>query len=487
MSAFDWLVLVVTFASVVTACTEFIPPRRRRVVVLWAASLAVIHGATAQRVSFVPVLAVAVAMAALVLTGGPRRRWSRAVAVTLGVAGVLLGGAMAWAFPLFHHPDPTGPHRVGSRWLVLADSSRGEDFSPDPLDRRTLLVRLWYPTTADRGDLAPFLTREEGDAIATALGLPSFAFRHLVRVKTHSITDAPIEERAAPWPLVIFSHGYDVGYESQNSVQMEALASHGYVVASIAHPYEAGAVVFPDGHVVRTHASRDTAGARLLAPVAAKFGTETDTAALREVVATMQRRMKLDASMTRWTADTRFVLDRLATLTAPGAAGGLWPGRVDATRVGIFGMSFGGATAANFCTVDPRCVAGINLDGMTFGEATTVPMPRPFLFATSAPNGHLHDLFYERARAPAVRMRVAGSHHLDYTDFGFVSPLFATMGILGGIPAREMHAIMNEVVLGFLDEHLRGGPPLDLDALRRHAAVTVDRRVPVAPAPPPGA
>jgi hypothetical protein len=47
----------------------------------------------------------------------------------------------------------------------------------------------------------------------------------------------------------MFSHGYG-GVIMQNTVLMEELASHGYVVFSIAHPYEAVVTAFPNGDVI---------------------------------------------------------------------------------------------------------------------------------------------------------------------------------------------------------------------------------------------
>jgi predicted dienelactone hydrolase len=61
-------------------------------------------------------------------------------------------------------------------------------------------------------------------------------------------------------------------------------------------------------------------------------------------------------------ADTAFVLDRLGRLNA-GNPPGKFTDRLDLTQVGVFGHSLGGATAAQFCHDDPRCKAGIDIDG----------------------------------------------------------------------------------------------------------------------------
>jgi hypothetical protein len=46
---------------------------------------------------------------------------------------------------------------------------------------------------------------------------------------------------------------------------------------------------------------------------------------------------------------------------------------------GVFGMSFGGAAAGEFCKVDDRCKARVNLDGTQFGRHWTQPVAAPFL------------------------------------------------------------------------------------------------------------
>jgi hypothetical protein len=48
--------------------------------------------------------------------------------------------------------------------------------------------------------------------------------------------------------VLIFSHGRG-GYRQHNTMQVEELVSHGYIVAAIDHPYAATGVVFPDGRI----------------------------------------------------------------------------------------------------------------------------------------------------------------------------------------------------------------------------------------------
>jgi predicted dienelactone hydrolase len=104
-------------------------------------------------------------------------------------------------------------------------------------------------------------------------------------------------------------------------------------------------------------------------------------------------------------ADTRFVLDELTALNAgrdPGTGSPPLPaglaGALDLNRIGMFGVSGGGFTAAQAMYEDPRIKAGIDIDGTL--EYTQNPtgkhlspvaahgLNRPFMrFVTRATSG----------------------------------------------------------------------------------------------------
>jgi dienelactone hydrolase len=56
-----------------------------------------------------------------------------------------------------------------------------------------------------------------------------------------------------------------------------------------------------------------------------------------------------------------------------------WHARVHFDRVGFFGFSFGGATAAEAGTFDPRVVAVANLDGSLMGHAAFGALEKPYM------------------------------------------------------------------------------------------------------------
>ena len=131
------------------------------------------------------------------------------------------------------------------------------------------------------------------------------------------------------------------------STLAEDLASHGYVVVGFDAPYRTMVVPFPDGRVTTRIAENNPERSP------ERAGQDRDLCANRLLNA--------------WTADMAFVLNRLEQLNASDASG-KFMGRLDMTRVGVFGHSFGGAAAALFCHEDSRCKAGIDVDGAPHGS-----------------------------------------------------------------------------------------------------------------------
>jgi pimeloyl-ACP methyl ester carboxylesterase len=119
-------------------------------------------------------------------------------------------------------------------------------------------------------------------------------------------------------------------------------------------------VVLPDGRVVHNTAQGNPGDGRVAAPVLDQT---------------------LEKVMRTWTADSRFVLDRMARLNANDPSGRL-TGAMNLEAVGVMGHSIGGATAAQFCHDDARCRAGIDIDGRLYGSVVPEAIGPPFLFRT---------------------------------------------------------------------------------------------------------
>jgi predicted dienelactone hydrolase len=257
------------------------------------------------------------------------------------------------------------------------DSSRTEPFAPALATRRELMVYVWYPSQAKHAAgqgggqrEAPYIPHVA--AIARALGdsLTRDEFGAATgavmagTVHSYAIDSAPISMSRATFPVLVFSHGF--GETSLTYAgQLTDLASHGYVVFAVEHPYDAFAVWFPDGHVV---------------PFA---GSAWDAARNRPNGAVGYQLAQVPVRA----ADLRFVLDRIIRLDAA-PSGDPFARRLDVSRIGVFGHSLGGVAAASACRTDERIRACINEDADDDGRpwdggAEAHPIKQPFLFFAS--------------------------------------------------------------------------------------------------------
>jgi hypothetical protein len=146
-------------------------------------------------------------------------------------------------------PGPTGPYPVATTTWRLTDRARTETFGAEG-DVRQVEVLAWYPATPGGGAIAPYLREglAEVRAFAKLFGAET-AFDRLEGVRTHADLDARPAPAPAGFPVLLFSHGY-TGVPSSYTALLEDLASHGYAVLSIVHPYEATAATLAGGRVV---------------------------------------------------------------------------------------------------------------------------------------------------------------------------------------------------------------------------------------------
>jgi predicted dienelactone hydrolase len=387
----------------------------------------------------------------------------KGMGAVLGLAAVAVAAALPALFPVFSLPEPTGPYAVGTTHFEWVDDAREELFTADPADHRDLPVQVWYPAEkADGAQPIPMWpdAGELGSQVAKTFGMPAFLFDQLALVPSHAHAEAPVAVSESGFPVLVFSHAFIPGYAGQNIVQMEELASHGYVIFSIAHPYEAALVEYPDGRRAPFSEERYQAVIR--------NGTVPAIPVLKEVMAAADPaekerlfRQYLAAnpaareSARIWTEDTRFVMDQIGRL-AGGEIPSLFSGRLDMARLGLFGHSMGGVVAGEICMRDSRCKAGVNMDGVQLGDLIDGHLEQPFLMMYSAVNAGQNDPVFDRFRNTYYRMVVQGTVHTDYCDFPLISPLFRLAGAAGNLDPYRMEKIINSYLLAFFGKHLTG-------------------------------
>jgi predicted dienelactone hydrolase len=246
-------------------------------------------------------------------------------------------------------PPPTGPFQIGRVTAHWSDTSRAE---PLAVDRgpRELMVDIWYPADMGGGIPAGYFDSsafEEAQSADRLRGLLRSAYESIRggHVRTHAVEGVPLARSVRRAPVLIFSHGGGEARETY-SAQLEDLASHGYVVAAISHTYEAVLTVFPDGRRV---------------PLTPKRWPRPATTAIEGLPPSQEA----NPDRLRWWAnDIRFVLDQLTKVDGQ-SSGSPFVGRLDLSRVGVFGHSAGGQAAAHACQIEPRLRACLNQDGLS--------------------------------------------------------------------------------------------------------------------------
>jgi hypothetical protein len=333
-------------------------------------------------------------------------------------------------------PKLTGSYGVSVRTMHLVDASRPENFTADPTDVRKMMVQLWYPieisnagTRTEYMDYPTFQWLKNRSPIPL-ITIPNNAY---LFVRPHGRNEINIA--TGIFPLVVFSPGYDGVYQIYTSF-IEDLVSHGFVVASINHPYVSGITVFPDGHTVG------------LAEV------PTDP---------VGRSAFFNMSLRTIVQDAKFVLD---TITEMNATDPEFSGHFDLSEVGIYGHSFGGANTAVCCYEDSRFHAGLTLDGVFYQQFIPGNITVPFLFMfaeTRLSNDSTIMYMWNHTTSDTFKMSIIGSTHYAFTDAGVLLshlvPLIPPRLLLfGSIPPKRMVNITRTYITVFFEVTLKGEP-----------------------------
>jgi dienelactone hydrolase len=377
--------------------------------------------------------------------------------VVLAMLGVLGVAALLGSLWLEHRtavtlPTPTGTFAVGRALYDWADDETLDTLAPVPGTKRELLVWIWYPSAAGQPvAMDDYLPAQMQAAAKPNGGLLRLLTRDLAKVHGHSSRDSDVSPQPRSYPVVIMRAGASAEVWNYSTLA-EDLASHGYVVVGFDAPYRTYSVVFPDGRVMRR--------------------TPENNPELCEDQEQAQQARCVNKVLTAWTADIAFVLDQLERLNVSGPTG-KFSGRLDMTRVGVFGHSFGGAQAAQFCSLDSRCKAGIDVDGSLHGNVIQAGIHKPFMFLLSGQGDFSSDAEIRQIQADIqsvydrlpedgrLRISIRGANHFLFSDDGallkshIVLRTLRAFGVVGIDGPRQL-AVTVYCVHSFFDAYLKG-------------------------------
>lgn len=344
-------------------------------------------------------------------------------------------------------PAPTGPFIVGRTTLYWQDSTRPETMTDDPNDKRELMVTLWYPA-------------QKGAGLSQALYFPNYQLitgessAPLPKsLKADAFEQAPPARVQTGFPLILFSHGLGEN-TARYSAQLEELASYGYVVAAVDHPYNNQGVVFPDGRVVRW---------------SNRWERAFDGSGI-------EQEQFIRAQLQVMVGDISFVLDQLNRLNTEPS--GMFSRRFDLDSVGFFGHSLGGAIAPLVCQKDKRFKACLNQDGLLLGQVLILDpaggrFEQPFMFlshsdavteetlqlmALTRTEYEEHDRAWRRRAYHLLDTRpvesyiisIKGTTHSSFTD----NPLLAADTLSAYRNRARMLQIIRDYTRAFFDKYL---------------------------------
>lgn len=303
---------------------------------------------------------------------------------------------------------PSGLLTVQTQLMTWEDRNRIETFKDDG-SYRQVSVKFWYP-------------EEEGD-----------------------------------YPLVVFSHGA-FGVMDCNTSTFEELASNGYVVASIGHPYHS--MFLKDANNKVTFVDRT-----FMNEVYADNGA-TDAEAEKRIYEKSKKWMELRAS------DENFILDQIILMRATKNQAPF--DRINIDKIGLFGHSMGGATSVEVARMRTDIDAVIVLEGTMFGEYTgfengtetfdqtpfTVPIldvySRDIYEEAKSFGEEAYVNFYLGNRALDYRYEIfEDAGHLNFTDLPLISPILAKKLGVGSVDPTVCIEKMNHMVLEYFDNYLK--------------------------------
>lgn len=362
----------------------------------------------------------------------------------ISVLLILMSMVPSFLFRDYNGGTQTGDYSVGQASAILTDENRIEEFESDG-SKREVPVYFYYPKEVEEGTKCP---------------------------------------------LVIFSHGAFGYYQSNSSTYLE-LASHGYVVVSLDHPYH-------------SFFCKDTSGN--LITVDPEFYSDVmlvneENISDKEIQAYSATWLKLR------TDDISFVLDSFEDYVNQCDSWFVAKSedreliykcleKTDFDKIGIMGHSLGGAASVMLGRTREDVDAVIDLDGTMFSEILEVvdcepykyedkvytereiineePYPVPILsidneehhvvreaskeFGIAYPNNVVMDNALE-----GYSTYFAGSGHMNFTDLPLFSPVLANMLGTGSIDTQECIDDMNAIILGFFNHTLKDNPNFSIE------------------------
>ena len=330
-------------------------------------------------------------------------------------------------------PPPTGPYNVGQKPYVFEHVSYNDPFWPNNVST-SLLINLYYPTQA----IAPpvyYIWEGFSKVYDAYFNAPTGFFRNMtanLAFNAPPLPDAACDELKLP-TLVFNPPGAGPSSRMFTGLLSE-LASHGYTVITVDHPYEQPYLEYPDGRTFTGVLDITWSGETYLQQIYSY--RLTDNSAVLDALPSISKETGIPVNLTHFVFFGHSV----------GGSSSLSEILVERNRIESIGKTFLGA---------------IDMDGDVSGPALAndssadLRVPTLILKSSNWPRaqGSPFPLLESHQSSWIKELRVLGkSNHTDYTDTIFLKQTFGYSGGAGAITAPRMLEVTRVFVKAFMDK-----------------------------------
>ena len=344
-------------------------------------------------------------------------------------------------------PKPTGEYAVGTTTYTIKEH-RPEVMPAGGM--RSIAARVYYPVLKESVKELPKTVMLSENMIkgfkASFHVAPDFT-KNPESNLSECYTDAP-KIPGQKFPLIMFNHGYN-SYREGNSFLCIELASHGYVVISVAHSYEALCTEFDDGTWVLSDKKNTKLYEPMLGGLFAMYklisskGSNEELAQRFDVIQRKYCKFMM-GRLPEWIKDNEAALDH---------AKKNFDDLIDFSKgVGVSGHSFGGNTAYALCARNEDFACGINIDGAPFGDYTNDIQTKPFMQICCQANEKAAARIFLNHTKTVYKVLFKDMQHIGFADSKYTMPM---KSVVGKLPPAVLHENLCKCHLEFFDAYLK--------------------------------
>ncbi|MCB0725569.1 MAG: hypothetical protein KDC73_12805 [Ignavibacteriae bacterium] len=356
----------------------------------------------------------------------------------------------------FSLPTPTGNYSVGTTNFTLKDVYREETFTEEKYDFREFTVRAWYPADDVSGNVTlKYLAGYNADTLKyfwNMFDIPEKLFDLIGEVNTNSYVNATVSGNRSSYPVIIFSHGYGLGIPELYTFMAEELASNGFIVLSLTHPYESVEIETGGKSIYLSEERANQMLQENLMEYAVMKNASTDEERIEATKSVLENSPIAQESLKEWVKDAEFLLNQLDSPS------GMIPlfllDKMDKQNIGALGHSFGGAMSGQLALYDSRIKAVMNMDGFQYGDLLGKDLNFSYAMIYSDANKLMNDAILKSGSGDLYTIIIPKTYHFAFTDMIAYPPVFDKGSFTGDVNQITFIPLMDELMVNYFNKYL---------------------------------